>query len=72
MIMENATRQPIFGGIRPIRHRTLRRQVTAYVPYTKRHVMLEELSPDEAVDRRYNLVMENVQRRRFPPPNAPR
>jgi adenine-specific DNA-methyltransferase len=40
----------------------LRRQVTAYVPYTKRHAILEEFSPDEAEDRLYNLVTEYLQR----------
>jgi superfamily II DNA or RNA helicase len=42
--------------LRPICHRTLRRQVTAYVPYTKRHAILEEFDPSEAEDRLYDLV----------------
>lgn len=48
--------------LKPICHRTLRRQVTAYVPYTKRHAILEEFSPDEAEDRLYNLVTDYLQR----------
>jgi ERCC4-related helicase len=48
--------------LRPICHRTLRRQVTAYVPFTKRHAILQEFSPDEAEDRLYNLVTEYLQR----------
>ena len=48
--------------LKPICHRTLRRQVTAYVPYTKRHAILQEFSPDEAEDRLYNLVTEYLQR----------
>jgi len=48
--------------LKPICHRTLRRQVTAYVPYTKRHAILEEFSPDEAEDRLYDLVTEYLQR----------
>ena len=48
--------------LKPVCHRTLRRQVTAYVPYTKRHAILEEFSPDEAEDRLYNLVTEYLQR----------
>lgn len=48
--------------LKPICHRTLRRQVTAYVPYTKRHAILEEFSPDDAEDRLYNLVTEYLQR----------
>ncbi len=43
-------------------HRTLRRQVTAYVPYTKRHAILQEFSPDEAEDRLYDLVTAYLQR----------
>lgn len=48
--------------LKPVCHRTLRRQVTAYVPYTKRHAILQEFSPDEAEDRLYNLVTEYLQR----------
>ncbi len=48
--------------LKPICHRTLRRQVTAYVPYTKRHAILEEFSPDEGEDRLYNLVTAYLQR----------
>jgi adenine-specific DNA-methyltransferase len=56
------TFQVLKERLRPICHRTLRRQVTAYVPYTKRHAILEEFSPDEAEDRLYNLVTEYLQR----------
>lgn len=31
--------------LKPLCHRTLRRQVTAYVPYTKRHALVEEFTP---------------------------
>jgi adenine-specific DNA-methyltransferase len=48
--------------LKPICHRTLRRQVTAYVPYTKRHAILQEFSPDEAEDSLYNLVTAYLQR----------
>ena len=48
--------------LKPVCHRTLRRQVTAYVPYTKRHAILEEFSPDEAEDRLYDLVTDYLQR----------
>jgi len=43
-------------------HRTLRRQVTAYVPYTKRHAILQEFTPDDAEDRLYDLVSAYLQR----------
>jgi superfamily II DNA or RNA helicase len=48
--------------LKPLCHRTLRRQVTAYVPFTKRHALLEEFTPDEAEDRLYHLVSEYLQR----------
>ncbi|MGH7995243.1 MAG: SNF2-related protein [Opitutaceae bacterium] len=48
--------------LRPICHRTLRRQVTAYIPYTKRHPLVEEFSPEESEDRLYELVSEYLRR----------
>ena len=33
---------PLRERLKPICHRTLRRQVTAYVPYTKRLALVEE------------------------------
>jgi len=48
--------------LKPLCHRTLRRQVTPYVPYTKRHAILQEFSPDEAEDKLYNLVTAYLQR----------
>ncbi len=60
------TQDRAFGLLRerlkPICHRTLRRQVTAYVPYTKRHAILQEFSPDESEDKLYNLVTSYLQR----------
>ena len=35
-----------------------RRQVTSYVPFTKRLPMVEEFTPEESVDRLYNLVSD--------------
>jgi superfamily II DNA or RNA helicase len=46
----------------PVCHRTLRRQVTAYVSYTKRLPLVEEFTPDEAEDRLYALVSQYLQR----------
>lgn len=46
----------------PLCHRTLRRQVTAYVPFTKRYPLVEEFTPEESEDRLYNLVSEYLQR----------
>src|SRR5690606_13040328 len=48
--------------LRPICHRTLRRQVTAYVPYTRRLAMVQEFTPAESEDRLYALVSEYLQR----------
>lgn len=44
--------------LKPLCHRTLRRQVTSYIPFTKRHPILEEFTPGESEDRLYNLVSE--------------
>jgi adenine-specific DNA-methyltransferase len=48
--------------LKPVCHRTLRRQVTAYVPYTKRLPLVEEFTPEESEDRLYHLVSEYLQR----------
>jgi SNF2 family DNA or RNA helicase len=48
--------------LKPICHRTLRRQVTAYIPYTKRLPLVEEFTPEESEDRLYHLVSEYLQR----------
>jgi len=48
--------------LKPVCHRTLRRQVLQYVQYTKRLPMVQPFSPDEAEDRLYNLVSEYLQR----------
>lgn len=48
--------------IAPICKRTLRRQVEAYVKYTKRIPLLRKFSPGEDEARLYNLVSEYLQR----------
>jgi adenine-specific DNA-methyltransferase len=48
--------------LKPICQRTLRRQVTSYIPFTKRHPLLEEFTPEESEDRLYTLVSEYLQR----------
>lgn len=48
--------------LQPVCHRTLRRQVTAYIPYTKRLPLVEEFTPAESEDRLYHLVSEYLQR----------
>ncbi len=54
--------QTLKQRLRPICHRTLRRQVTAYIPFTKRHPILEEFTPEEAEDRLYALVSDYLRR----------
>ncbi|CAK0751093.1 putative Helicase, SNF2 family [Azospirillaceae bacterium] len=48
--------------LKPICHRTLRRQVTAYVPYTERLPLVEEFTPEESEDRLYHLVSDYLRR----------
>ncbi len=48
--------------LKPVCHRTLRRQVKAYINYTNRLPMLEHFTPEESEDRLYNLVSEYLQR----------
>ena len=62
----NLTQDEVFNTLKarlkPICHRTLRRQVTSYVPFTKRLPMVEEFTPEEGEDRLYNLVSEYLRR----------
>jgi adenine-specific DNA-methyltransferase len=48
--------------LKPICHRTLRRQVAVYVPYTRRLAIVEEFTPEEGEDRLYRLVSEYLRR----------
>jgi adenine-specific DNA-methyltransferase len=48
--------------LKPICHRTLRRQVTAYVPFTKRLPLVEDFTPEESEDRLYVLVSDYLRR----------
>jgi len=56
------TFETLKARLRPICHRTLRRQVVAYIPYTKRLPLVEEFTPEESEDRLYALVSEYLQR----------
>lgn len=59
--------------LRPICHRTLRRQVAAYVPYTRRLPLVEEFSPGPDEQRLYELVSEYLRRPQlYALPNAQR
>ncbi len=54
--------QTLKERLKPICHRTLRRQVAAYVSFTRRLPFVEEFTPEESEDRLYNLVSEYLQR----------
>jgi adenine-specific DNA-methyltransferase len=54
--------QTLKARLKPICHRTLRRQVTAYVPFTKRLPLVEEFTPEESEDHLYALVSEYLRR----------
>ena len=62
----NLTQDQVFqtlkARLKPICHRTLRRQVTSYIPFTKRLPMVEEFTPEEGEDRLYVLVSEYLRR----------
>jgi len=59
--------------ISPICKRTLRRQVEAYVKYTKRIPLLREFVPSDDENRLYNMVSEYLQRDHlFALPNSQR
>ena len=54
--------QTLKARLKPICHRTLRRQVLPYVPYTKRLPIVQPFTPEESEDRLYNLVSEYLRR----------
>jgi len=54
--------QTLKARLKPVCHRTLRRQVSSYIPFTKRLPMVEEFTPEESEDRLYNLVSEYLRR----------
>ncbi len=61
-LTEDGTFEQLKARLRPICHRTLRRQVTAYVPYTNRHAMVENFTPAQSEDQLYNVVSEYLRR----------
>lgn len=48
--------------LKPICHRTLRRQVTSYIKYTQRRPLVQPFTPGESEDRLYHLVSDYLQR----------
>lgn len=61
-LTEEGTFEQLKARLRPICHRTLRRQVTAYVPYTNRHAMVENFTPAQSEDQLYHVVSEYLRR----------
>jgi len=62
----NASQEHVFDALkrrlRPVCHRTLRRQVVAYIPYTKRLPLVEDFTPEQSEDRLYDAVTEYLSR----------
>jgi superfamily II DNA or RNA helicase len=54
--------QTLKNRLKPLCHRTLRRQVTAYIPYTRRMPLVEEFTPEQSEDELYEMVSEYLRR----------
>src|SRR2546421_4854937 len=54
--------QSVRDRLKPIRQRTLRRQVLEYIPFTNRIALVEEFIPSDAEQKLYNLVSDYLQR----------
>jgi SNF2 family DNA or RNA helicase len=48
--------QTLKSRLKPVCHRTLRRQVTSYIPYTKRLPLVENFTPEQSEDQLYHAV----------------
>lgn len=59
---EDQTFLALKARLAPLCHRTLRRQVTQYVPYTARHAIVQEFIPGETEQTLYNLVSDYLAR----------
>jgi hypothetical protein len=62
----NLSQEQVFhtlkARLKSICHRTLRRQVLQYVPFTKRLPIVQPFTPEDTEDRLYNLVSEYLRR----------
>jgi adenine-specific DNA-methyltransferase len=61
-LSQEAVFQTLKTRLKPVCHRTLRRQVTSYIPFTKRMPLLENFTPEESEDRLYLLVSQYLMR----------
>lgn len=59
---QNGTFDTLKARLAPLCHRTLRRQVTQYVPYTARHAIVEEFTPEHRENQLYELVSDYLSR----------
>lgn len=62
----NLNQEQVFNTLkarlRPVCHRTLRRQVLPYIKYTQRLPLVQEFTPEESEDRLYHLVSDYLRR----------
>src|SRR5277367_5882996 len=54
--------QTLKSRLKPVCHRTLRRQVLPYVKFTVRHPIVQPFTPEESEDRLYELVSDYLRR----------
>ncbi len=54
--------QALRARLRPVCHRTLRRQVLPYIKYTRRLPIVQPFTPEEGEDRLYHLVSDYLRR----------
>ena len=61
-LSQSETFDALKARLAPLCHRTLRRQVTQYVPYTARHAIVEEFTPEQSETQLYQLVSDYLSR----------
>ncbi len=61
-LSQSETFDSLKARLAPLCHRTLRRQVTQYVPYTARHAIVEEFTPEQSETQLYQLVSDYLSR----------
>lgn len=61
-LTEDEVFRTLKARLKPVCQRTLRRQVTAYISYTRRLPMVEHFSPEESEDRLYTAVSDYLRR----------
>lgn len=61
-LSQDGTFEILKSRLAPLCHRTLRRQVTQYVPYTTRHAIVEEFTPERSEQQLYQLVSDYLGR----------